>query len=136
MRILLDTNVVLDVMLEREPWRGEAEAIANADADGFRKSHLCASAITDIYYISRKLVGSERARVIVRTCLDRLQLVSVTRDLLEAAQRRGGNDFEDDLQIACAVQAGLDAIVTPNPKDFPGSPIPVLTPKELLAVLA
>jgi len=47
-----------------------------------------------------------------------------------------GSDFEDNLQIACAVEARLDAIVTRNPKDFAGSPVPVLTPAELLALLA
>ena len=59
MKVLLDTNVVLDLMLERDPWY-EAEAIAEADADGRLQSHVCASAITDIFYISRKLVGAER----------------------------------------------------------------------------
>jgi len=57
----------------------------------------------------------------------------VTRDLLDAAERRGGSDYEDDLQIECASDDRLDAIVTRNPKDFAGSPILVLTPAELLA---
>ena len=47
-----------------------------------------------------------------------------------------GSDFEDNLHVACAVQARLDAIVTRNRKDFAGSPVPVLTPAELLALLA
>jgi predicted nucleic acid-binding protein len=128
MKVLLDTNVVLDLMLEREPWRQEAEAIAQADANQRLQSHVCASAITDIFYISRRLVGPERARGIVRKCLDRLEVVSVTRDSLDAAERRGGNDFEDDLQIQCAIDALLDAVVTRNPKDFVGFPSPDLDP--------
>ena len=47
-----------------------------------------------------------------------------------------GSDFEDNLHIACAAEARLDAIVTRNPKDFAGSPLPVLTPATLLALLA
>lgn len=135
MRVLLDTNVILDLMLERDPWRAEAEAIAEAGADGHLQAHACASSITDIFYISRKLVGADKARRIVRNCLDLLQVVSVTRDLLDAAERRGGSDYEDDLQIECASDARLDAIVTRNPKDFAGSPILVMTPAELLAQL-
>jgi predicted nucleic acid-binding protein len=135
MRVLLDTNVILDLMLEREPWRAEAEAIAQADALGRLQAHACASSITDIFYISRKLVGAEMARRMVRNCLDGLQVVSVTRDLLDAAERRGGSDYEDDLQIGCASDNRLDAIVTRNPRDFAGSPILVLTPAELLARL-
>jgi predicted nucleic acid-binding protein len=135
MRALLDTNVILDLMLEREPWRAEAEAIAEAGADGRLQAHVCASAITDLFYISRRLVGVERARVIVRTCLDRLQIVCVTRDLLVAAERRGGSDFEDDLQIECATDVRLDAIVTRDTRGFANSPVPALTPAELLGRL-
>ena len=54
MRILLDTNVILDLMLERDPWRVEAEAIAQAGADGRLQAHVGASSITDIFYISRR----------------------------------------------------------------------------------
>jgi predicted nucleic acid-binding protein len=136
MKVLFDTNVVLDLMLEREPWRAEAEAIAEVDADGRLQSHVCASAITDISYIKRKLVGAERACVIVRTCLDRLQVVNVTHELLDGAERCGDNDFVDDLQIECATDARLDAIVTRNPKDFASSPVLILTPAELLALFA
>ena len=96
---------------------------------------MCASSITDIFYISRKLVGADKARRIVRKCLDLPQVVNVTPDLLDAAERRDGNDYEDDVQIECASDAHLDAIVTRNPVDFAGSPVPVLTPAELLALL-
>jgi predicted nucleic acid-binding protein len=121
MKVLLDTNVVLDLMLERDLWVASAEALAQADLDGRLQCHVSASAITDIFYISRRLVGPNRARVIVRTCLDRLEVVAVNRDLLDAAERRSGSDFEDDLQIVCAEDAPLDAIVTRNPRDFVGS---------------
>jgi len=49
MKVLLDTNVVLDLMLEREPWRDAAEAVAQAGADRRLHAHICASSITDIY---------------------------------------------------------------------------------------
>ena len=128
MKVLLDTNVVLDLMLERDPWRAEAEAIAQAGADGRLQAYICASSITDIFYISRKLAGAARARFIVRTCLDRLQVVSVTRDLLDAAELRDGSDFEDDLQTECAADARLDAIVTRDPRASPGRPSPSCPP--------
>jgi predicted nucleic acid-binding protein len=135
MRTLLDTNIVLDLLLEREPWRAEAEAIAGASADGRIEAHICASSITDIFYISRRLVGIERARGIVRACLDTLRIVSVTRELLVAAHERDGSDYEDNLQVECAIAARLDAIVTRDPKGFVGSPVPILTPAELIAQL-
>ncbi len=135
MRVLLDTNVILDLLLEREPWRAEAMAIAEASADGRIQPHVSASSITDVFYISRRLVGVAKARRVVRACLDTLQVISVTRDLLDAADRRVGNDYEDNLQVECAIAARLDAIVTRDPKGFEGSPIPVMTPAELIVRL-
>jgi predicted nucleic acid-binding protein len=135
MKVQLDTNVVLDLLLEREPWRAQAEAVARAGAEGRIQSHVIASSITDIYYISRRLVGAERARRVVRACLDSLQIVGVTRDLLDAAERRSGSDYEDNLQIECAIAAGLDAIITRDPRGFEGSPVTALTPAELVARL-
>ncbi|MGO9601448.1 MAG: type II toxin-antitoxin system VapC family toxin [Isosphaeraceae bacterium] len=94
---------------------------------------MFASSITDVHYISRRLTNPENARNIVRRCLDELRVVAVTSDELETAYAFGGSDFEDDLQVACAVAASLDAIVTRDPKGFPLSPIPVLSPAELIA---
>jgi predicted nucleic acid-binding protein len=135
MNVLLDTNIVLDVLLERAEWLAEAEIIWNASSDGRLCSHVTASSVTDVYYISRRLVGSERARQAVRRCLDRLLIIRVGGERLEDAFAMAGADFEDDLQIACARAEGLDAIVTRNPSDFAGSPIPGLTPAELIARL-
>jgi predicted nucleic acid-binding protein len=135
MKVLLDTNIVLDVLLERAEWLAEAETIWRASSDGRLLSHGTASSITDIYYISRRLAGHERARQSVRRCLDHLYVIGVTGPLLEAAFALEGRDFEDDLQIACASADQLDGIVTRNRADFADSPIPVLTPAELIAQL-
>jgi len=64
-----------------------------------------------------------------------LEIVPVDRTTLEMATNLPGSDFEDNLHNACAVEARLDAIVSHNPKDFAGSPVPVLTPAEPLALL-
>jgi predicted nucleic acid-binding protein len=136
MNVFLDTNIVLDLLLERAPWLAEAEAIAEFSARGIVRVYVSASMITDVFYISRKLVGAEKAKEVVRACLDRLQIVSVSRELLNAAHGRGGLDFEDDVQIECAIVARLEAIVTRDPKGFAHSPIPAITPGELLSRLA
>ena len=135
MKVLIDTNVVLDILLERSEWIVDAEGIWQASRDGRLTSHVSASSITDVYYISRRLTNPENARNIVRRCLDELRIVAVTSDELETAYAFGGSDFEDDLQVACAVAVSLDAIVTRDPKGFPLSPIPVLSPAELIARL-
>ena len=78
MRVLIDTNVVLDILLERSEWVVDAERIWQASRDGRLSSHVSASSITDVYYISRRLTNPENARNIVRRCLDELRVVAVT----------------------------------------------------------
>jgi hypothetical protein len=89
-----------------------------------------ASSLTDIYYISRRLVGREKARAIVRSCLDRLTVLPVDRALLEDAFGLAAPDFEDALQIALAQRGSLDAIVTRNVADYAASEIPVFSPAD------
>jgi hypothetical protein len=135
MNLLLETNVVLDVLLRRPDWLADAEIIWKASEDGRLSSSISASSITDLYYISRRLVGAERARQVVRDCLDVIGIIGVTGALLEAAYALEGVDFEDDLQVACAMSVPLDAIVTRDPAGFATSPIPAFTPAQLIAQL-
>lgn len=132
MRVLLDTNVVLDVLLNREPWVKGSAAVWRASDEG----RITATTLTDIFYVSRRVAGLDTARQVVRTCLDGFEVCPVDRDALQQAEAMAGPDFEDNLQIACAVIANLDAIITRNKDDFEGAPIPALSPSELLAQLS
>jgi predicted nucleic acid-binding protein len=136
MKVLLDLNVVLDVLLGREPWRAEADAVWDANRDGRIDARMSAAALPTLFYIVRKQEDLARAHQAVADCLRSLEIVPIGRTALEKATALPGSDFEDNLHIACAMEASLDAIVTRNVKDFVGSPVPVLTPTELLALLA
>lgn len=135
MQVLLDTNVVLDVLLSRDPWVVEASALWQAHDHGTILGFLAASAMTDIFYIARRLVGIGLAHKAVHICPETFEICAVNRQALELAETLPGNDFEDNLLIACATIAGLDAIVTRDTGDFKDTSIPVLTPMELLAQL-
>jgi predicted nucleic acid-binding protein len=132
MRILLDTNVVLDVLLRREPGQAEAAALWQAVDDGQLTAYMPASAITDVFYVARRLTDLVRARQSVQICLDAFSVAAVDRAVLERAQALSGSDFEDNVQIACAEANGLAAIVTRDPSDYEGSPIAVWSPAECL----
>ena len=134
-RILLDTNVVFDALLERDPWVAEAKAIWEAHLQYHISAHITATSLTDIFYVSRRLRGREKAWIAVGTCLDQLYILPVDLPVLQAAARIGDGDFEDHLQIALSIAANLDAIVTRDPSGFRHSPIPVLSPAEFLALL-
>ena len=118
MRILLDTNVVLDVLLKREPWLNDAAAIWQANDDGRLMAYLTASTFTDIFYISKRVAGIEIARQAIRTCLDAFEICEVNRLTLEQAEILSGSDFEDNLQITCASIKNLEAIITRDKSGF------------------
>jgi hypothetical protein len=96
---------------------------------------VAAFSIPTIFYIVRKQTDLGRAERAVDDCLASLTIVSVDRPELESARALPGSDFEDNLQIACAEQAQVDAIVTRDPLGFSHSPIPALSPADLLARL-
>lgn len=135
MKVLLDTNVVLDVLLRRGEWLAEAEAIWQASLDGRLESCITASSLTDIYYIGRRLTGDSAAREAVQKCLDALAVLPVDEETLEAAYALSTDDFEDALQIASAIRNDVEAIVTRDPDDFTNAPVRVLSPTELAASL-
>jgi predicted nucleic acid-binding protein len=134
--VLVDINVVLDVFLARSPWLADSASVIQAGFDGQLTAHLSAASLPTIFDIVRRNADLARARAVVDECLKSFQIVPVDRQALELAASRPAPDFEDNVLIACAMLARLDAIVTRDPKGFVGSPVPALSPAELLAQLA
>ena len=132
MRVLFDTNVVLDVLLDRQPWVIKSQELWQAHDDYRITGYLVASTLTDIFYVIRRAAGFDKAEQAVDLCLQTFEICPVHRAILKQAQALAGRDFEDNVQIACAITTGLDAIVTRNPKGFKHSSVPVLSPQELL----
>lgn len=133
MKIMCDTNVIIDVLLEREPFAEDScKALSLCEEhriDGF----VSASSVTDIYYLVRKYTHStELAYKAVGKLLEIVKVCSVTNnDVLTAFQKKARN-FEDCLVAICAKSIHCDYIVTRNKKDFEEFGIPLLTPEELL----
>ena len=132
MRVLFDTNVVLDVLLNRDPWVAQSRAVWQANDEGHIVGYIAACAIGDIFYIARRLATLETAHAAVGICLDAFEVCIIDRKALERADALLGADFEDNLQIACADLANLDAIVTRDTSGFQAATVPILTPAELL----
>jgi predicted nucleic acid-binding protein len=107
-RVLVDTNVVLDLLLRRDPWLTDAKRFWDARDAGQVFVYILASIVTDVYYVCRKQVGKERALAAVQACLTGFEIVPVNQVLLQQALGLTGPDFEDNVQIACAQKAALD----------------------------
>jgi len=135
MKVLLDTNILLDVLLDRDPFVVDSSAIWAACDAGNIDGFISASTLTDLFYIARRAADVPIARIAIGLCLATFEIAPVDRPTLEHAAALPGDDFEDNVQIASATIAGLDAIVTRNGADFAGAALPVLTPSELIARL-
>ena len=136
MRVLIDTNIVLDFLLQREPFFQNAELLFQSINAGQVIGYVTATTLTDIFYISRKHTRSvEQARQAVSETLIAMVISPIDRAVLESAFNSGLVDFEDAVQIFGAVAQGLDAILTRDNKGFLSSPIPVLSIQELLQQL-
>lgn len=136
MRVLIDTNIVLDFLLQREPFFQDAELLFQAIDEGEVIGYITATTLTDIFYISRRHTRSlEQARQAVSETLTAMAICPVDRAVLELALDSRLNDFEDAVQIFSAVTQGLEAIVTRDSQGFSSSPMPVLSIQELLQQL-
>jgi predicted nucleic acid-binding protein len=135
-RILIDTNIVLDFLLQREPFFQESELLFQAIEAGQIIGYVTATTLTDIFYISRQHTRSiEQARQAVSETMTAMVVCPIDRSVLESAFNSGLIDFEDAVQIFGAVAQGLDAILTRDSKGFLSSPISVLSIQELLQQL-
>jgi predicted nucleic acid-binding protein len=136
MRVLFDTNIVLDILLGRVPWHEQSEALLQAAREGKLTCSISSLCIANVFYVTRRLAGLEKAHKAVRDCMESFDVLPVNLDTLQGALALPGADFEDNIQIAAAMQAELDGIVTRDPAGFSASPIPAFAPTELMARLA
>lgn len=137
MKVLFDANVLLDVLLEREPHVGAATRLIALVDNGRIEGVICTTAVTTLFYIGSKDLGHGTAREHLRTLLSLFQVAPVDGDVLQRALGDGGfKDFEDAVVHEAAQAAGVAAIVTRNTGDFAKAAIPVFEPNELLAAVA
>lgn len=136
MRILVDTNVVLDIFLNRHPFAGDANRLLSKIAIYQVIGYVSASSLTDIFYIAcRQTKSIAQGRQAIEMTLRLFQICPVDRSILETAFNSELSDFEDAVQIACAIDQGLDAIVTRNLQDFSANLISILSTADLLQQL-
>lgn len=136
MKVLFDTNVVLDVLLDRDPHvRVAAKLFALVD-NGLVEGSICATTVTTIYYIAAKSFGRARAHNLVHDLLAVFTVAPVDRDVLDRAVDLDFDDFEDAVVHEAARASGMAAIVTRDGAGFANATLPVFDPPELLAAIA
>lgn len=133
MKILIDTNIIIDILQKREPFFTYSFlAIQKAISDEI-ECLLSASAATDIYYIMKKALGSDnKARDELMYLSMMVSFTDVLGSDIQAALLSPLSDFEDAVVDAIAARTGASYILTRNHKDFDRSNVPAITPKEFL----
>jgi predicted nucleic acid-binding protein len=136
MKVLFDTNVVLDVLLAREPHAAVAAQLFALVERGEMQGAVCATAITTIHYIAMRAVGPKATQKHLRQLLTLFEVAPVTGEVVTSALDLGFRDFEDAVVHEAARACGAAAIVTRNARDFAKASLPILSPVELLAAVA
>jgi predicted nucleic acid-binding protein len=135
-RVLIDTNVVLDVLLERKPHLAASAAVWDAIESGSTEGYLAAHAITTIHYLAAKQLGARRAKRVIASLLRVFRVGAVDGDVLRNALQHETQDFEDAVSTAAAEAASCEAIVTRDTRGFRVAALPVLTPEAAAPLLA
>jgi predicted nucleic acid-binding protein len=135
-KLLVDADVVLDVLLDRQPHADGSAAVWATVETGRTSGLLAAHAVTTIYYMIRKERGAARAQRAISWLLRVFGVAAVDGSVLSDAMKLSWVDFEDAVTASAAHLAGCDYIVTRDPKGFRDSPIPVATPEAVIPLLA
>ena len=135
MQVLIDTNVILDVLLNREQFVDAAVTILKLSEDEVQK-FVSASAVTDIYYMAyQELRDKQFVRELLKKLLSIIHVACVSEENILTALDSNWSDFEDSVQNAVAESQNYDAVITRNKNDYKKSMLNVFSPNEFLDYL-
>ncbi|MFN6483211.1 MULTISPECIES: PIN domain-containing protein [unclassified Nostoc] len=132
---MLDTNIIVDDALEREPFLEASEQVLVLVEQGQVEGYISASTFSDLYYIIRRARGREWTLTYLRQLVNFCRVATVDSTAINMALNLNFRDFEDAIQYSSAVLNHLDAIITRNPRDFPVATPRIITPEELIQEL-
>lgn len=133
MKVFVDTNVLLDVLAEREPFYASSAQVWTLAETGQITGFVSVLSLANLFYLLRRSKGQKSARQAMGTLRDIFSLVPLDLQIINQAIDAKIGDFEDGIQFYSAMRAGAAALITRNPKDFPGESLAIQTPVEFLA---
>lgn len=137
MKVLIDTNIMIDAITNRDGRSGFSAIVIDLCAKKQIDGYVAFHSISNMYYILRKHYSDEERRIILKRYCEILAVVEAGNDVVdEAVNDIGIYDFEDALQHACAKAAGANYIITRNTKDYRNSEIKAISPEELLKLMS
>ena len=132
-KILVDTNIVLDLLAKRESFFIEAQELFTLSDKKKIKLFVSSLTFANTYYVLSQSLKIENARKILRKFKVLVEVLPMDDKIIDLSLDSEFNDFEDAIQYYSAIENDLNLIITRNLKDFKQSKIPVLTAKDYLA---
>lgn len=137
MNVLIDTNIVLDVLLRREPYFEDGARICVLSERGYIYGYVSATAVTDIFYIvNKELKNKDIVMEMIKEILKTVHIAAVTESNIHEALDLKWDDFEDSVQYIAGQNILAEYIITRNPKDYADSQIKAILPGEFLSRIA
>lgn len=131
-KILLDTNIILDIALERREFFEKSKELMLTINKLSIPSFVTATTVTDIYYILKKSKGHQLTISFLKNLFDFIDIAGVNKEVIFSALNSELTDFEDAVQTECAIQNDINIIITRNIADFKKSRLKILTPSEFI----
>ena len=135
MKILFDTNIILDVFLNRKPFEATAIRLFSAVENKVIQGYLCSTTITTLDYLLSKSIGRVNSKHAIVSVLDLFNITEVNYRTLKAAVDSDFSDFEDAVLYFSGYDAGVDGVVTRNTNDFTAAQLPIYKPDDLWALI-
>jgi predicted nucleic acid-binding protein len=133
MKVLIDTNVIIDILERREPFFGDSYRVIQLGIEGKLETIMSAGAVTDVYYIiSRSIRDAERTREKILALTALVSICDTTANDINNSLTLNITDFEDAVVAAIAKRERTEYIITRNEADFAGSPVPAISPARFL----
>jgi len=130
--VFLDTNILVDIIADRQPFSQYAIEIFGASEQGKVKLFTSSPSIATTHYLLKKFVDENSLRVIILELLEFITVIAVDIEVISESLKSIHKDFEDAIQIECALShSGMNFIVTRNSRDFEKSSIEVLSPEDM-----
>lgn len=136
MKVLIDTNVILDVLLNRAPFVELSANIVSSVETREIEGYLCATTVTTLDYLISKSKNCQQAKSEIKKLLHLFGISDVNARVLGLAADSEFTDFEDAVLYYSGECTGVDCLVTRNVKDFKHASLPVYTPEELWGILS
>lgn len=133
MKVLIDTNIILDYLLEREPFVEQADELVELLVENRISACVAAHTITNLFYILKKNMPLDKMRDVLQNLCGEFEIVGVdSAKIVSVLRNCTFQDLEDCLQDECAADFNAEYIITRNTKDFRSSKVKAVTPEEFL----